>query len=79
MNDVGECDLVLHTETFNKSHSTGTPAPTFYKEESKEQNSIQFKWLQHFHLSEIQNTVSFFIVVIKFAASLLERFMSPSI
>lgn len=42
-------------------------------------NPIQFKLLRYLHLSEIRNVVLFIIVVIKFAAPFLERFMSSSI
>lgn len=45
----------------------------------QQSNPIQFKLLQYIHLSEIQNAVVFIIVVIKSAASFLERFMSSRI
>lgn len=69
--------FIVHTETFSKSHPTGIQAPTFgnWRATNKTPSNLSDSSISIYLKPKTQSY--FFIVVVKFAASLLEKFMSP--
>lgn len=70
--------FILHTETFSKSHPTGIQAPTSgnWRETNKTPSNLSNSSISIYLKPKTQSY--FFMVVVKFAASLLEKFMSPA-
>lgn len=69
--------FILHPATSSKSHPTGIQAPTFgnWRATNKTPSNLSDPSTSIYLKPKTQSY--FFIVVVKFAASLFEKFMSP--